>query len=50
MNAPLKPAALPTENKAWDMMDGREKAIFVGKMILMVCSMGFIFANVLAPD
>lgn len=41
-------AALP--NKTWASMNRNERAVFVLKVCIMVCSGGFIFANILADD
>jgi hypothetical protein len=47
MDAPSKPAAKAPKDKKWGIMNGGEKTVFVVKVVLMVCSMGFIFGNVL---
>jgi hypothetical protein len=33
--------------KTWKTMDSKEKAVFVGKVCVMVCSGGYIFGGVL---
>jgi hypothetical protein len=49
MNLPKKPAEAVTGRKKWGVMSRLEKTVFVLKVCLMVCSGGFIYANVLAP-
>jgi hypothetical protein len=51
MGAPSQPAAKiaarKTRSRKWKFMSGGEKAIFVMKVIVMVCTFGFVYGNVL---
>ena len=50
MSATLKPEAMiASSKKPWKAMSHFEKATFVAKAIIMVCSFGFIYGNIWAP-
>jgi hypothetical protein len=49
MEAGISKDSKLTPRKRWPAMDSREKTMFVLKICVMVCSGGFIFANVIAP-
>jgi hypothetical protein len=36
------------ESKTWKTMRTREKAIFVVKVCIMICTFGFVFGNIIA--
>jgi hypothetical protein len=42
-----KQAAKPATVKKWETMDGSERAIFLAKVCVMVCTCGFVFGGVL---
>lgn len=37
------------KEKGWKGMNGSEKAIFVAKVCVMICTFGFVFGNIIAP-
>lgn len=47
MGASAKSVANTTTDKKWGTMNGTEKMIFVGKVCLMICTLGFICGNAL---
>lgn len=47
MDATLKSPALKPNKKTWMASTGTEKAWFVAKVCIMVCSFGFVFGGVL---
>jgi hypothetical protein len=44
------PSTVASGNKKWADMAMNDRIIFVAKICIMVCSGGFIFANILADD
>ena len=44
------PATVASGSKKWADMPMNDRIIFVAKICIMVCSGGFIFANLLADD
>lgn len=42
-------AALKGTDKKWDDMNGGTKLLFIAKLVLMICSAGFIYGNILTP-
>jgi len=43
----MKTAQTKPAEKTWAVMSGNEKTVFVTKVVIMVCSFGFVFGNVL---
>ncbi|MDB5794510.1 MAG: hypothetical protein JWR25_889 [Noviherbaspirillum sp.] len=49
MNTKMSQDAKFVPRKRWPQMDSTEKTSFVFKICVMVCTGGFVFANVIAP-
>lgn len=50
-----KPATIASSdkvssNKKWAEMNANDRLVFVAKICIMVCTGGFVFANILADD
>lgn len=39
-----------SSNKKWAEMNANDRFVFVAKVCIMVCTGGFVFANILADD
>ena len=46
MSAANSPSPWDTEMK-WDQMAFAQKMVFVGKLVIMMCTFGFVFPNLL---
>lgn len=47
MEKPLKSANSAANKTTWATMDGTQKAAFIAKICIMVCTFGFIYGGVL---
>lgn len=48
--AQATPAPSAAPDKSWAGMSMNERLVFLAKLCIMICSGGFIFANLLADD